>query len=186
MRARGARAFRIAAIAVAAAWLAACQTAGDPLVTGSITGAITPAGNTVAIESIDGPPRPVFDRLVAQLAAQAEAKQLPIVSREGASAYRVRLYLLAEIEGRKARISWVADLYDGAQQRLIRLTGEEPAGAARKDLWQKLDNATLARIAARCLEAIMAATGPGPRQPAPDTPRDGGPRPVIAFADPAH
>ena len=187
MRSRGPnRAFRLTAIAFAAAWLAACQTASDPLVTGSITGAITPiAGNTIAIESIDGPPRPVFDRLVAQLSAVAEARQLPIVSREGASAYRVRLYVLAELEGKKARLSWVADLFDSAGQRLLRLTGEEPAGAARKDLWQRIDDATLARVAAKSLEAIVAATG-GTRQPAPEAPRDGTPRPVVAFADPRH
>ena len=54
----------------------------------------------------------------------------------------------------------------------------------RKDFWQKVDDATLARIAARSLEAIMAATG-GTPLPAPDAPRREAPSgPVIAFADP--
>ncbi len=173
---------RAAAILLSAVLLAGCQTAGDPLITGSIPQI---GGRTVAIESIDGPPQPVFERLVAKLSAEAEAKQLPIVSRTGAAAYRVRLYLLAEFEGKKARISWVADLFDGAQQRVNQVTGVEPAGAARKDFWQKVDDATLARIAARSLEAIMAATGGGTPFPAPDAPRREGPSgPVIAFADP--
>ena len=172
---------RIAAVLFSAALLAGCQTAGDQLITGSIPQI---GGRTIAFESIDGPPQPVFERLVAKLAAEAEAKQLPIVSRTGAAAYRVRLYLLAEFEGKKARISWVADLFDGAQQRVTQVAGVEPAGAARKDFWQKVDDATLARIAARSLEAIMAATG-GTPLPAPDAPRREGPSgPVIAFADP--
>ena len=75
-------------------------------------------------------------------------------------------------------------MFDGAQQRANQVTGIEPAGAVRKDFWQKVDDATLARIAARSLEAIMTATGSAPL-PAPDTPRREGPSgPVVAFADP--
>lgn len=173
---------RIAAVLLSAVLLAGCQTAGDPLITGSIPQI---GDRTIAIESIDGPPQPVFERLVAKLSAEVEAKQLPIVSRTGAAAYRVRLYLLAEFEGKKARISWAADLFDGAQQRVNQVTGVEPAGAARKDFWQKVDDATLARIAARSLEAIMVATGGGTLLPAPEAPRREGPSgPVMAFADP--
>jgi hypothetical protein len=173
---------RAAAILLSTVLLAGCQTAGDQLITGSIPQI---GGRTITIESIDGPPQPVFERLVAKLSAEAEAKQLPIVSRTGAAAYRVRLYLLAEFEGKKARISWVADLFDGAQQRVTQVTGVEPAGAVRKDFWQKVDDATLARIAAKSLEAIMAATGGGTPLPAPDAPRREGPSgPAVAFADP--
>ena len=56
--------------------------------------------STVAFESIDGPPPAVFDRLVRKLNQEAEARQVPVVTREGFAPYRIRGYVAV---GRAAR-----------------------------------------------------------------------------------
>jgi hypothetical protein len=170
---RGRRALAVLA-ALAAFSLAACQT--DQIVTGSI-----PAGNAIAFESIDGPPEPVFDRLVAVLAAEADARKMPVVSRAATAGWRVRLYLAAHVDPRKTTIDWVADVFDARLERAFRVAGEETV-AARRDVWAQADDALIARIAAKALDAIAAGiNGERPASPAPE-PRGGGP--VVAMADP--
>ena len=139
-------------------WLAACQT-DDNLTTGSVNA----APHAIAFDSIDGPPPEVFKRLVAQLSAQAETRELPVVSRTNPAAWRVRLYLAAHTQKKQAAISWVGDVYDARLSRAYRVSGEEPLGPGRKDVWALADNAVLARIAANSLDAIMS----GARNPAP-------------------
>ena len=68
---------RIFACALVCMLLAACQT-DNGFVTGSLGGN---GPRAIAFESIDGPPPTVFERLVAQLTKEAEARKLPIVSR---------------------------------------------------------------------------------------------------------
>lgn len=153
---RFARAHFIAAFACLL--LAACQT-DDNLMTGSING----APRAIAFDSIDGPPPEVFKRLVAQLSTQAETRNLPVVSRTNQAAWRVRLYLAAHTQKKQAAISWVGDVYDARLNRAYRVSGEEPVGSGRKDVWALADNAILARIAANSLDAIMS----GARNPAP-------------------
>jgi hypothetical protein len=161
LRARVSRAH--VAAAFACLMLAACQT-DDNLTTGSIN---ANAPQAVAFDSIDGPPPEVFKRLVAQLSAQAEDRKLPVVSRTGTAAWRVRLYLSAHVEKKKAGISWVGDVYDARLNRAYRVSGEEPLGPARKDVWALADNAVLARIAASSLDAIMGGARSPDSAPAP-------------------
>jgi len=182
--------WRVLATLVACLLLSACQTDNN-LVTGSLAGN---APRTIAFESIDGPPRPVFQRLVKQLSAEAENRQLPVVSRSNAAAWRVRLYLAAHVQKRRVVISWVGDIFDSRYDRAFRVSGEEPAGPARKDVWSLADDAILAQIATKSLDAIVAqmANPDLPHYSAPDSsPGDGG-SPVastegphaVAFADP--
>lgn len=131
--------------------LAACQT-DDNLVTASVG---PDAPRTIAFESIDGPPEPVFQRLVAQLSNEAETRKLPVISRTNAAAWRVRLYLAAHVHNKKAAITWVGDVYDARYDRAFRVSGEEPVNPARQDVWALADNTILARIAANSLDAIM-------------------------------
>lgn len=147
------------AAAFACLCLAACET-NDNLVTGSLGNA---SPRAIAFESIDGPPPQVFKRLVTQLSSQAETRQLPIVSRSNPAAWRVRLYLAAHVEKKQAGISWVGDVYDTRLNRAYRVSGEEPLGPGRKDIWSLADNAVLARIAANGLDSIMTgALNPAP------------------------
>jgi ABC-type amino acid transport substrate-binding protein len=182
---------RILASALACLLLAACQT-DNGLVTGSLG---SNGSRAIAFESIDGPPPTVFERLVAQLTKEAEARKLPIVSRSNPGAWRVRLYLAAHVQKKQATISWVGDVFDTRYDRAFRVAGEEPVSPARKDVWALADDAVLARIAAKSLDAIMAQmnapeTSPSPAPAEPtgrDTPvADAGTVNSAAFADRRH
>jgi hypothetical protein len=132
-------------------------------------------GATIAFESIDGPPRPVFDRLVTYLDAEARVRQVAMVSREAPARYRVRAYLIAKIEPRRTTIAWVWDVYDSDLQRAIRIAGEEAAGRRRKDAWTAAEDGILGRIAEAGIKQLAAfAAGPGtaPSEAPPARPAD--------------
>lgn len=138
---------------LAAFALAGCAAQAD------ITGSLVPAGQrTITFESIDGAPRPVFDRAVRALAAEAEKRDLPVVSQTGPATWRIRAYLAASTEKKKkqARIAWVWDVFDAQSRRAFRLSGEEPVAAPGRDLWAQADDAMLARIAAKGFDALAA------------------------------
>jgi hypothetical protein len=116
-------------------------------------------GATIAFDSIDGPPRPVFDNLVASLTAEAAARQISVVSRDARAAYRVRGYLAAQVERRRVRIAWVWDIYDAERRRAFRVSGEEPAARPRKDAWAAADAAMTQRIARASLDQFVAFLG---------------------------
>ena len=85
-------------------------------------------------ESIDGPPPQVFDRMVDVLDSEIEAAQ----PRRSCRAKARPPTACAAISRRRScrgrtMIAWVWDVYDGNQQRALRLSGEEPAGKAGRD-----------------------------------------------------
>jgi len=182
---------RSVACMVACAALAACQTDNN-LLTGSL-GPATP--RAIAFESIDGPPPTVFERLVAQLTREAEARKLPVVSRGDPNAWRVRLYVAAHYQRRQATISWVGDVFDTRYNRAFRVSGAEVVSPPRKDVWALADELVLSRIAAKSLDAIVAqiaapdaapSPGPAPAEPAArETPvADAGTVNALARAEP--
>src|SRR5450631_11270 len=125
---------------------------------GAASGAYAMAGGgsgpTVAFESIDGPPPQVFDRMVSVLDSESKLRNLSIVSREGASAYRVRSYLSVQVSRGRTTLAWVWDVYDRDQQRALRLAGEEPAGKAGRDPWAAADHLVLRKIAQAGLSGL--------------------------------
>ncbi len=132
---------------------AACALGG--CASGSATsGSFAMAGGgdspTIAFESIDGPPPPVFDRMVSVLDSETKLRSLQVVSRETPAAYRVRSYLAAQVVRGKTVIAWVWDVYDRDQQRALRLSGEEAAGKAGRDAmrdpWAAADDLVLRKI----------------------------------------
>ena len=142
------------------------------------------SGPTVTFESIDGPPPPVFDRMVGVLNSESKLRNLSIVSREGQAAYRVRSYLAAQVGRGRTTIAWVWDVYDANQQRALRLRGEEPAGKAGRDAWTAADDLVLRRIAQAGfsgLNAMVNGTAPADA-PAATPDRDG---PAVAAAEQA-
>jgi hypothetical protein len=149
---------RSAAVAALAVLLAGC--AGDPA---PILMQAQLRGPSIAFESIDGPPLPVFQKLVANLSAEAEQRQILVVSRAGQPAYRVRGYLAALMSQGKTHIGWVWDVYDGQKHRALRIAGEEVFPGKSADAWALLDDATLARIARTSMDRLVAFLG------APDT-----------------
>lgn len=177
---RSTRANRFAPRAVMAALLLAACALGGCASSGAVSGSFAMAGDvpTIAFESIDGPPPPVFDRMVSVLDSESRQRSLSIVSREGAAAYRVRSYLSAQIVRGKTVIAWVWDVYDRNQQRALRLSGEEPAGKAgrnaARDPWTAADDLVLRKIAQAGLSGLAgmingtldAPAAPGRRGPA--------------------
>ena len=180
------RASRIAPRAAIAAMLLAmacglggCASGGA----GSGSFAMAGAGSTVAFESIDGPPPPVFDRMVNVLDSESKLRNLSIVSREGSASYRVRSYLAAQVSRGRTIIAWVWDVYDRDQQRALRLSGEEPAGKAGRDPWTAADDLVLRKIAQAGLSGLSGMiNGTAPDSPLP-VPAPGGRGPAVANAE---
>jgi hypothetical protein len=165
----------LAALA-AAALLAGCATDGEV--------AATTGGRTLAFESIDGPPRPVFDKLVTQLAADANARALKIVSREGTAHYRIRAYLAAIVTRGKTAIHWVWDVYDADGHRMARLAGEAPAGQSANDAWSDADDRVIGQIADAGMRQLAAfAAGAASPAPAATAAAVETPEPAVATAD---
>lgn len=141
-------------------------------------------GATVAFESIDGPPPPVFDRMVNVLDSESKLRNLQVVSREGSAAYRVRSYLAAQVSRGRATIAWVWDVYDRDQQRALRLSGEELAGKAGRDAWAAADDLVLRKIAQAGLSGLSGMiNGTAPADTPPPAPAPARRGPAVAFAD---
>ena len=143
-------------------------------------------GPIVTFESIDGPPRQIFERMVSVLDSESKLRNLSIVSREGTASYRVRSYLAAQVNRGRATIAWVWDVYDQNKQRALRLSGEEPAGKAPRDAWAAADDMVLRKIAQAGLSGLSSmingtAPAEAPRMP-PTAPTKRGP--AVASADP--
>ncbi|MDF2996526.1 MAG: hypothetical protein K0R27_2163 [Xanthobacteraceae bacterium] len=183
-----------AAVAVwAALLLAACQTgSGNSPTARASVGASSPS-RAIAFESIDGPPQPVFNRLVASLTSEADARNVKVVSREANAGYRVRGYLAASVEDNKGTVDWAWDVFDKDRVRVLRVAGSEQVGTGA-DVWARCSDEVVNRIAAQSLTEIASKLGgapptarPAATQPAPEaTPpavrEDDGP--PVASVDP--
>jgi hypothetical protein len=146
--------------------------------------AMAGSGPTVAFESIDGPPPQVFDRMVNVLDSESKLRNLSIVSRESGASYRVRSYLSAQVVRGRTMIAWVWDVYDGNQQRALRLSGEEPAGKAGRDAWSAADDLVLRKIAQAGLSGLSGMiNGSAPADAPAPAPAPGRRGPAVAGAD---
>src|ERR1700694_1192972 len=170
----------IAAVLLGIAFgLGGCASGGA----GSGSFAMASAGSTVAFESIDGPPPPVFERMVNVLDSESKLRNLSIVSREGSASYRGRSYLSAQFSRGRAAIAWVWDVYDRDQQRALRLSGEEPAGKAGRDTWAAADELVLRKIAQAGLSGLSGMINGTAPADAPPAPSPGRPGPAVASTD---
>ncbi|MCP4617559.1 MAG: hypothetical protein GY844_14130 [Bradyrhizobium sp.] len=182
-RVRAASRAAIAAVLLAACALGGCASSGAPA-SGAFAMA-TGGAATVAFESIDGPPPQVFDRMVNVLDTESKLRNLSIVSRENAATYRVRSYLSAQVVRGRTVIAWVWDVYDGSQQRALRLSGEEPAGKVGRDAWASADDMVLRKIAQAGLSGLSNMINGAPAEPPPAAPPPGKHGPAVATAEPA-
>jgi hypothetical protein len=154
----GARCGILAAV-LAAMTASGCNHSGAP------TPFATARNGTLAFESIDGPPAELFHKLVQNLEQEAQTRQLAVVSREGPSQYRARGYLAAHIARGRTSVAWVWDVYDTQEQRILRISGEEPVGRRARDAWNTVDDAVLRKIARASLDelaALLATSRPAP------------------------
>lgn len=163
---------------VAACVLGGCQTDGR-----NAMASLAPAGSpgaTLAFDSIDGPPQDVFDAIVRTLDTEAQTRNLAIVSRESPASYRLRGYYAAQVKRGQVTIAWVWDIYDGNEQREIRLSGEETAGRAPRNAWTAVNDQILRNITRQGLDGVTALLGApalAPQPPVPASPASG---PAIA------
>src|SRR5262245_52099225 len=132
--------------------------------TGQIANLTDGPAATIALESIDGPPPAVVHRFVKTLKDEAASRGISVAAPAQAT-YRLRGYLAAQAEGDATAISWALDVYDGAQRRAFRLSGEEKASGRQ---WAAADDQILARIARTGMDrfALFLATARPPSTPA--------------------
>ena len=178
--------FAVLCLAAACA-LGGCA-AGGSATSGAFAMASDGGGQTVAFESIDGPPPGVFDRMVSVLDSETKLRSLSVVSRESPAAYRVRSYLSAQVVRGRTVIAWVWDVYDRNQQRAVRLSGEEQAGKAGRDAtrdpWAAADDLVLRKIAQAGLTGLSGMINGTPADAPPPAPAPAGKRgPAVASAD---
>ena len=168
--------YGVCAAIVLALTTAGCATTGQV----SLTGAAPPHGPTVAFESIDGPPESTFHALVQKLAAEADARQIAVVSRAETAQYRVRSYMAAIVHNNRSTVAWVWDVYDAGQRRAVRISGEEAADSIGRGTWAVVDDAVLGRIARSGMDRLVAflATSGTDQDSSPAAPR----RPAVAAA----
>jgi hypothetical protein len=188
MRDASTRLKAISRAAIAVALFAACALGGCASTGGPAGGAFAMASGgaaTVAFESIDGPPPPVFDRMVSVLDTESKLRNLAIVSRESAATYRVRSYLSAQVVRGRTMIAWVWDVYDGSQQRALRLSGEEAAGKPGRDAWAAADDMVLRKIAQAGLSGLNSMINGTPPDAPPPTPAPGRRGSAVASVEPA-
>lgn len=174
-----ARATFAMALLIAACALGGCANGGAASNSYAMAGG---SGPTVAFESIDGPPPQVFDRMVGVLDSESKLRDLSIVSRESAAAYRVRSYLSAQVVRGKTVIAWVWDVYDANQQRALRLSGEEPAAKSGRDAWAAADDLILRKIAQAGLSGLSGMINGGPTDAPPPAPAPSRLGPAVATA----
>jgi hypothetical protein len=125
---------------------------------------------TVAFESIDGPPEPLFRKMVARLTQEANARNVAVVSREQPAQYVIRGYVAAHVQdqkghGQKTTLTWVWDVFAAADhQHVIRFTGEVP-GAPSERAWAAADDAVVARLAQDGMDNLAAFLAASQRTP---------------------
>src|SRR6202165_2423371 len=176
------RAAIAATLVLVAGALGGCASAGAA--SASFAMASSSGAATVAFESIDGPPPQVFDRMVSVLDSESKLRNLSIVSREDGASYRVRSYLSAQVVRGRTMIAWVWDVYDGNQQRALRLSGEEPAGKAGRDAWSAADDLVLRKIAQAGLSGLSGMiNGSAPADVPPAAPAPPKRGPVVASTE---
>src|ERR1043166_2745934 len=183
-RAAGARGFafnrtRLGVAVDLALALAAPGCANTPAPMASVS---TERGSSIAFESIDGPPVAVFQTLVTTLSAEAQARQVRVVSRTADPAYRIRGYLAAIVIGGKSHISWVWDVYDADKRRVLRIAGEEASGRPGANAWAAEDEQMVRRIARSSIDRLVTFLAAPPAPPAIEPPPQPG-QPAIAGVD---
>ncbi len=196
-------------IAVALGWgrplggafaaLALCLAAGGCGTIAPMLGPLTQSHDTrVTVESIDGPPHEVAQRLISDLSSEGAPLKIAVVAGEAGAAYRMRGYLATHASGSTTAVTWAWDVYDAGLNRAFRLTGEERVATGRNPGWTVADEALVRRIAHAGMDQLadLMASPPAPAEPGPAAPvppsrigtdtvasrEDAPPEPGVAFA----
>lgn len=143
-----------AAGAFSALALAACQDTSSPPVQWSH---LSPAGQTLAFEGIEGPPPAIRSELLAELASAASSRSVDVTGSALAARYRVKGYLKTETtEDGGTALAFVWDVFDASKRRAKRVAGLSPIRASGAEAWQDLNREALRRLAGRSMDEIAA------------------------------
>ncbi len=137
--------------------LAACQ---------QIEGrAVSAAGVPVAVETIEGAPVALQDKVKAEVASQASARRIEIVSSESQPRYRLKGYLTAySTDTGETALAIVWDVFDSSKKRAQRVSTTTLATGQADDPWSKIGESQIAKATAQSMNdvaAFLAGTGGG-------------------------
>ena len=188
---------RIIAALALPAMLAACQSGGIAPRQAAVDGptvkapreATTPsvppipaAQASFRFEQILGVPTNKADVLATGLARAARDRNLTLVRRTDPTAsYRVLGFLSAAGGDTGTSVTYVWDIVDAENRRLLRISGVEIASGTSADPWSGVNEETLRVIAARTVEQINAWVNQAPPAGAPPAPAAAAPLPSQAI-----
>lgn len=145
-----------ASAAVIALMLAACQQ-------GLEGKAMSAAGVPVAVETIEGAPAGLQDKVNAEVASQASARRIEIVSGEAQPRYRLKGYLTAYSTGDgETALAIVWDVFDSSRKRAQRVSTTTLAKGQADDPWSKIGETQISKATAQSMNdvaAFLAGTG---------------------------
>ena len=149
--------------------LSGCNDLGGSL--SPSTARVSAPGVPISVESIGGAPPAVSGPFAGQLAQEAQARQMQIVSGTTPARFRVRGYLAAEpTEDGKTALSFVWDVFDTGKNRAQRVQGATINTArAGADPWASIDSATVSRAASDSMDAIATFLAAVPASPVTTT-----------------
>lgn len=151
------RFLRVAAIAVASIGVAGCQ---QGLMEGA---AVSAPGVPVAVETIEGAPDALQAKVSAEVATQASARRIELVSAESAPRYRLKGYLTAyPTDNGETALAFVWDVFDSSKKRAQRVSTTTIARGQSQDPWQQIGETQIAKAASQSMNEVasfLAASG---------------------------
>lgn len=132
--------------------LVGCQEVGGPQPQWAH---LSPAGQSIAFDSIEGPPSDLRTELAGELAAAAAERRVDVAAEARTARYRIKGYLTTETnEDGATSLAFVWDLFDADRRRAKRVAGSSPIRAAAAEPWQGLDREALRKLAQRSMDEI--------------------------------
>ena len=116
---------------------------------------VSPAGASVALTSLEGPPQAVGARFAQAFVAEAGGRDIQLTEAKDAR-YLIRGYLTAYPAEGGTALAYVWDIYDAGKQRAQRLTDGLIVKGVSADPWALVDDKALASIAAKSADDLAA------------------------------
>ncbi|WP_293858761.1 hypothetical protein [uncultured Alsobacter sp.] len=172
------RRLRVAAVVSASIWAAGCQQ-------GMEGAAVSAPGVPVAVETIEGAPDALRAKVNAEVATQASARRIELVSGESAPRYRLKGYLTAyPTENGETALAFVWDVFDASKKRAQRVSTTTIARGQSQDPWQQIGETQIAKAASQSMNEVasfLAASGT-PTETSDVGPRMAGTNKALGFS----
>ncbi|MHB2167071.1 hypothetical protein [Alsobacter sp. R-9] len=139
------------AAALGALALAGCQ---QGLMEGQ---AVSAAGVPVAVETIEGAPPALQAKVNAEVASQASARRIELVSSEQQPRYRLKGYLTAYSTGDgETALAIVWDVFDASKKRAQRVSTTTLAKGEADDPWSRIGETQISKATAQSMNEVAA------------------------------